>query len=129
MTDEERKKVALRFLKETGMLRLWKKYIQDCPENKHGAFCNWKITKDNWYKKECISGINWKNKFFEEYSVFGNTCFTGYLLRNGVSIDNNFFCYYATYITEKGYVPKGIWRNNKYASKEELLEQFPNIEL
>lgn len=128
MTDEERKKVALRFLKETGLLCMWKRYIQDCPEKKHGAFCNWNIRKDNWYKKEYISGSSC-NQPFEEYKIFGNTCFTDYLLRNRVLINNSFFCYYARYISEKGYVPKGKWSNSKYTSKEELLKMFPNIEL
>jgi hypothetical protein len=128
MTDEERKKVALRFLKETGLFLMWRRYIQDCLEKKHGAFCNWNIRKDNWHKKEYISGSSF-NQPFEEYKIFGNTCFTDYLLRNGVLIHNSFFCYYARYITEKGYVPKGKWSDSKYTSKEELLNMFPNVEL
>ena len=128
MTDEERKKVALRFLKETGLFLMWRRYIQDCQAKRNWASCNWNIRNDNWYKKECISG-NKYNQPFEEYKIFGNTCFTDYLLRNGVLINNSFFCYYARYITEKGYVPRGKWSYSKYTSKEELLKMFPNVEL
>ena len=129
MTDEKRKKVALRFLKETGLLLMWKRYIQDCPEKKHGACCNWKITKDNWYKKECISGSNTLNHPFEEYSVFGNTCFTDYLQYNGIILGYACFSYYATYLIEKGYVDKRIWHHSKFVSREEFLNMFPNVEL
>ena len=130
MTDEERKKVALRFLKETGLLLMWKRYIQDCPENKHGASCNWEITKENWYKKEYISASGGNgNKYFEEYSVFGYTCFTDYLQHNGIVLDSAYFRYYATYLIEKGYVDKRMWHYSKFVSREEFLKTFPNVEL
>ena len=128
MTDKERKKVALRFLKETGLLLMWRRYIQDCQVRKNWACCNWNIRKDNWYKQECISGNSY-NQPFEEYSIFGNTCFTDYLLHNGVLINNSFFCYYAAYLIAKGYVPKGIWHHSKYVSREEFTKAFPNVEL
>lgn len=128
MTDEKRKKVALRFLKETGLFLMWRRYINDCQSKRNWACCSWNITKDNWYKEKYITGTCWPQPF-EEYSVFGSTCFTDYLLNNGVLINNSFFCYYARYITEKGYVPKGKWYHSKYTSKEELLNMFPNVEL
>ena len=126
MSDEERKKVALRFLKETGLLHMWKQYIQDCSEKKHSAFCNWKISKDNWYKTNFIAtgGAN-----FEEYSIFGNTCFTDYLLFNGVSLDMPCYCYYAAYLIEKGYIQRGKWKIERYVSREKLLRAFPNRDL
>lgn len=128
MTDEERKKVALRFLKETGLFLMWRRYIQDCQTKKNWATCNWKITKDNWYKEECIKGSCWSTSF-EEYSVFGNTCFTDYLLHNGVSLAESCFCYYATYLIAKGYVSKGIWHYSKFVNREEFTKAFPNVEL
>lgn len=128
MSNEERKKVALRFLKETGLLLMWRRYIQDCPEKKHGAFCNWKITKDNWYKEECIKGCCGAESF-EEYSIFGNTCFTDYLKYNGIVLVYACFTYYATYLIEKGYVDKKIWHYSKFVSREEFLNMFPNVEL
>lgn len=127
MTDEERKKVALRFLKETGLFLMWKRYIQDCQTKKNWACCNWNITKDNWYKKECISSC-W-GSCFEEYSVFGSTCFTDYLLHNGIALGFSCFCYYATYLIAKGYVSKGIWHYSKFVSREEFAKAFPNVEL
>lgn len=129
MSDKERKKVALRFLKETGLLLMWKRYIQYCPENKHGAYCNWKITKENWYKKEYISSGSNLNKSFEEYNVFGNTCFTDYLQYNGIILNSPCFRYYATYLIEKGYVDKITWNYSKFVSREEFLKMFPNVEL
>jgi hypothetical protein len=129
MSDEERKKVALRFLKETGLLLMWKRYIQYCPENKHGASCNWEITKENWYKKEYISSGGNFNQYFEEYSVFGNTCFTDYLQYNGIVLNSPCFRYYATYLIEKGYVDKIIWKPSKFVSRKEFLKMFPNVEL
>ena len=126
MTDEERKKVALRFLKETGLLLMWKKYINDCPERKHGAFCNWNIRSNNWYKKEFISH---NSNAFEEYCVFGNTCFTDYLLENGIELHDACFRYYAAYLMEKGYVSKVRWSESKAVTREEFLKVFPNVEL
>jgi len=128
MTDEERKKIALRFLKETGLFLMWRRYINDCQSKRNWACCNWNITKDNWYKEECITGTCWPS-LFEEYSVFGNTCFTDYLLHNGISLAESCFCYYATYLTAKGYVPKGKWSYSKYVSREEFTRAFPNVEL
>ena len=128
MSDEKRKKVALRFLKETGLFLMWRRYIQDCQDRKNGAICNWNIQKDNWYKEEYISGSKWLQPF-EEYSVFGNTCFTDYLQCNGIVLDRPCFCYYATYLIEKGYVDKRIWNYSKFISREEFLKMFPNVEL
>lgn len=128
MTDEERKKVALRFLKETGLFLMWKRYIQDCQAKKNWASCNWNITKDNWYKEECIKGSRWATSF-EEYSVFGNTCFTDYLLHNGIVLDYSCFCYYATYLMAKGYVSKGLWHYSKFVSRKAFKKTFPKVEL
>ena len=60
------KKIAIRFLKELGLLNTWKQYIS---KNSH------KYTEHKWYEKDYLD------------SVFGDTCFTSFLSKNyGVKI-------------------------------------------
>lgn len=64
----EHKKIAIRFLKELGLLNAWKQYI-----SKHR---NQYVLKGyDWYEKEYLD------------SVFGDSCFTSFLSLNyGVKI-------------------------------------------
>lgn len=60
------KKIAMRFLKELGLLNAWKQYV-----SKHSH--NYRERK--WYEKDYLD------------SVFGDTCFTSFLSHNyGVKI-------------------------------------------
>lgn len=62
MTNEKKryilfKKIATRFLKETGLLEIWKEYL------KH----------DEFFRKNC-----WYEKYYIE-EIFGKTIFTGFI--------------------------------------------------
>ena len=59
----EHKKIALRFLKELGLLSVWKRYI-------YGNIYRIKEYSHKWYKHECID------------SIFGDSCFTSFLSQN-----------------------------------------------
>ena len=61
----EHKKIAIRFLKELGLLNAWKQYVSKYNHN---------YTIYKWYEKEYLD------------SVFGDTCFTSFLKKYGVEI-------------------------------------------
>jgi hypothetical protein len=62
-TYAENKKIALRFLKETGLLPYWLEYLQTDDAIKRG------INSNNWYKIMCPD------------SIFGKTNFTNWIRR------------------------------------------------
>ena len=122
MTNEQLKIIALRFLKETKLLTKWKQYIRDCQTKKNHAACAYKITKDNWYE------YNTNGKKYE-HNIFGATLFSDYLRYNGFNIKYPTHRYFATYLKEKNYNIQTKLPPAVALSKEEFLQQFPNIEL
>lgn len=69
MTDKDKKRLALRFLKETGLFEAWKFYIKKEKINK------------NWYNKVFVDKIFGDSNFTYflkiKYSIFLNTTITG----------------------------------------------------
>ena len=65
MTEDylEHKKITLRFLKELGLLSVWKQYI-------YKNIYKIKEYKHKWYEHECID------------CIFGDSCFTSFLSKN-----------------------------------------------
>ena len=59
------KRIAIRFLKELGLLNAWKQYVSKYSHN---------YTTYKWYEKDYLD------------SVFGDTCFTSFLKKYGVEI-------------------------------------------
>lgn len=75
-TDEENRKIALRFLKEMGLFSAWKEYVRKIGLKDSNYATNWFKTKN-----DNIS------------SIFGRTAFT-FFLRNkyGISIPSRVIC-------------------------------------
>jgi len=68
--QEEYRKIALRFLKETGLINYWRKYIS---ENGYVSKCDGcveRLTASNWYEVEYID------------RVFGRTSITKFLKKD-----------------------------------------------
>ena len=71
-TDEENRKIALRFLKEMGLFSAWKKYVR---------------------KKDSIDTTNWfKTKNARIISIFGRTTFTLFIRKKYGIIIPNIIC-------------------------------------
>jgi hypothetical protein len=72
-TDEENRKIALRFLKEMGLFSAWKKYVRN---------------------KDSIDATSWfKTKNASISSIFGRTTFTLFLRKKyGVTIPSRIIC-------------------------------------
>ena len=113
------KKVALRFLKETGLLSVWMQYVK---------------TKEYKKKLKMYSSETWYDKLYAE-DIFGETQFSSFVRGKGIPLQYNFYHYFNRFLVE--FYPE-IARDyssvNDYdkefslcVSLIQLKKQFPNI--
>lgn len=120
--QEEYKKIALRFLKETGLINYWRKYIS---EDGYVSKCDGgveRITASNWYEVKHID------------RVFGRTLITNFLKKNcgfeikGYSISDLFRTYLRKNHTDEyiyqcdGYVAPCIMEAIEIAGTFKIIE-------
>lgn len=103
------KKVATRFLKDIGLYSTFLEYVND--PKKHGTF--YKLSKNNWYKKEHVD------------MIFGQTMFTAYIEKkiNG-KLDHTITDVFRTYLNKK-YPGKFTFRRNQFIKGE---DEYTNID-
>jgi predicted DNA-binding ArsR family transcriptional regulator len=113
------RKIAIRFLKDTGLYPYWRGYVKSGEINR---FLRNHYSK-KWYTKPKIENI------------FGETNFSNYLLENNVKLEHTVFEYFLIYLKE--YHPEIM--HEQYSSfvktrlkvlvtAEELIKTFPLLE-
>ena len=116
------KKITLRFLKETGLLIPWKKYVS---------------TKEYKQKMKAYECERWYDKFAVE-DIFGEAQFTSFIERNcNLKLNRNIYKYFCrfifTYYPEIAQDYDGMSAADRHfcmeASLHELLIAFPGLKI